>query len=91
MSSDINPESVSKLLQWIDEQSRRCHKKAHQARFFTLSRKAVQNILAGALPILALAAPSESRPSINGIIGAVIVIIEGFQHPREALGRATSA
>jgi hypothetical protein len=29
---------------------------------------------------IALADPSASKPAINGIIGASIVIIEGFQH-----------
>ena len=80
MNSELKPESVSKLLLWIDEQSRRCHRKAAQARFFALSLKAIQITMAGALPILALAAPSASSPSTNGIIGAVIVTIEGFQH-----------
>src|SRR5271166_1228186 len=59
---------------------RHYHHKANQARFFTLSLKAVQITLAGSIPILALASPSSSKPAVNGILGALIVIIEGFQH-----------
>jgi hypothetical protein len=73
-------ESSGALLNWIDNQGQRCHKKASQARLFTLCLKAIQITLAGSLPILALADPAASKPAINGIIGACIVIIEGFQH-----------
>jgi hypothetical protein len=79
MSTDRAPESLAALLRWIDKQIARCHRKASQARFFTLLLKSIQISLAGSLPILALAAPSASKPAITGIIGACIVIIEGFQ------------
>ena len=47
---------------------------------FALSLRALQIVLAGTIPILALARPSASLPAVNGILGALIVIIEGFQH-----------
>ncbi len=80
MTAASSPNPSADLLGWIDAQIRRCHRKASQARFFALALKAIQIGLAGSLPILALADPRASRPAINGIIGACIVIIEGFQH-----------
>jgi hypothetical protein len=71
---------LAKLERTIDTQIQRCHRKGTQARFFALTLKAMQICLAGSLPVLALADPAASKPAINGIIGACIVIIEGFQH-----------
>lgn len=80
MTNPLQVDSRENLLDWATRVERRCHRKANQARFFTLSLKAVQITLAGSIPILALASPSISKPAVNGILGALIVIIEGFQH-----------
>ncbi len=67
-------------MDWVNARARRNHQKATQARFFALGLKSLQIVLAGSIPILALASPSSSKPAVNGILGALIVMIEGFQH-----------
>jgi hypothetical protein len=79
-SSPPQDASIGKLMDWVNARARRNHQKATQARFFALGLKSLQIVLAGSIPILALASPSSSKPAVNGILGALIVMIEGFQH-----------
>jgi hypothetical protein len=64
----------------VDDRIRRAHAKAGQCRAAALGLKSIQIILAASIPVLALVHPSASRPSVNGVLGAAIVMIEGFQH-----------
>jgi hypothetical protein len=80
MASENEPGPDQHVLDRIDERIGRCNRKANQARFFTLSLKAIQITLAGTIPILALVNPHASQPGVNGILGTLIVVIEGFQH-----------
>ncbi len=70
----------SSIAERVRTQLKRHHRKTDQCRFATLFLKALQIVLAGTIPILALLNPSASRPAVNGVLGALIVIIEGFQH-----------
>lgn len=45
-----------------------------------LGLKSLQIVIAGFIPVLALVDPGASKPAVNGVLGAMIVIIEGFQH-----------
>jgi Protein of unknown function (DUF4231) len=71
VESDLHAFVLNRIRHW--------HRKASLARFFALSLRAGQIILAGCLPILALTVPKAANPATSGIIGSVIVIVEGFQ------------
>jgi Protein of unknown function (DUF4231) len=54
-------------------------RKANTARIIFLSLKSSQILLAASIPVVALISPATSQPTFNGVLGALIVVVEGLQ------------
>jgi hypothetical protein len=68
------------IVQRVGDRIRRSHSKARLRRTAALGLRGLQIVIAGCIPVLALVNPGASKPAVNGVLGAAIVVIEGFQH-----------
>jgi len=57
----------------------RYHRNANRYRIIFLFLKSSQICFAASIPLVSLMAPTAVQPIVNGILGALIVIVEGFQ------------
>jgi hypothetical protein len=69
----------SDSLAYIAETINRYHSRASRYRIIFLTLRSSQICCAASIPLVSLMAPATVQPVVNGVLGALIVVIEGLQ------------